>query len=56
MAVDVNTVIFASDDSPDAVNDARLYIKDQGFTKQDVKLIQRDDMTLVVSIRELWND
>jgi hypothetical protein len=51
-----NTVLFASDDSPDAVNDAREYIKAQGFTKSDVKLVQRGDMTLVISIRSIWNE
>lgn len=54
MPVDAKTVLFASDNSPDAVNDAREYIKSQGFTKNDVKLIQRGDMTLVVAIKEIW--
>lgn len=51
-----DTVIFASDDSQDAVNDARAYIRRMGLTKDDVRLVQREEMTLVLSKRELWND
>lgn len=50
------TVLFASDDSQDAVNDARAYINRMGLTKDDVRLVQRDKMTLVLSKRELWDE
>lgn len=56
MAVAADFCIFSSDDSDDAVSDARAYIARNGFTKEDVKLVQRDEQTLVITIREIWCD
>ncbi len=46
--------MYANDDSQDAVDEAREYIRAQGLTKADVKLIQREGQTLVIAIREVW--
>jgi len=46
--------LYASDDTDAAVSDARAYIKTNQLTADDVRLIKRDGMTLVVAKRELW--
>ena len=51
--VEPGTIIFASDDSDEAVKDARAYVRKMGYTSDDVKLVKRDKMTLVISKREL---
>ena len=53
--VKTDTIIFASDDSEQSVNEARAYIKEQRLDGDDVKLIKREGQVLVVSKRELWN-
>ena len=53
--VKTDTIIFASDDSEQSVNEARAYIKEQRLDGDDVKLIKRECQVLVVSKRELWN-
>ena len=49
-----DTVMYANDDSQEAVAEAMEYIMAQGLTKADVKLIQREGQTLVIAIREMW--
>ena len=46
--------LFASDTSDAALADAKAYIKRQGLTKDDVKLIKKNGQILVVAIREVW--
>ena len=47
------TVIYASDDSPESVEDARGYIRSHGYTRDDVRLVKRDGQVLVIAEREL---
>ena len=49
-------VLYASDDSPESVKEAREYIKAQGFTADDVRLIKVDGQVRVVAKRmpESW--
>ena len=56
MKINPKTVLYASDTSDDAVADAKSYIARMGFTKDDVKLIQKSGQTLVVAIREVWGE
>lgn len=51
MTIAPDTVLFASDDSDDALTDAKEYIKIQEFTHDDVKLVKRDSQILVVAIK-----
>jgi len=48
-------VIFASDASREGVRDAKEYIRRFGLTKDDVSLVQRDGMTLVLAKRDIRN-
>ena len=50
--ITASTIVFASDDSPEAIADARDYIKRMGFTRDDCKLVQRDGQTLVILERD----
>ena len=50
--IPARTVAFHSDDSPEAIADARDYIKRMGFTRDDCKLVQRDGQTLVILERD----
>ena len=51
--IPAGTILFASDDSPEAVTDARAYISRQGYTRDDCKLVQRDGQTLIIAERDL---
>jgi len=46
-------VIFASDDSPEAVRDAKAYIRRFDLTRDDVSIVQKDGQTLVVAKRNV---
>ena len=45
-------VIYASDASPEALEDAKAYIKRFGLTSEDVALVRRGGATLVVAKRD----
>ena len=45
-------VLFASDDSPEAVADAKAYIARFHLTRDDVSLIKREGQTLVIAKRD----
>lgn len=49
-------ILYASNDSPDSVQEARDYIKAQGLTADDVRLIKVDGQVRVVAKRkpESW--
>ena len=49
-----DTALYASDESAASVTEARDYIKRMELTKEDVKLVQREGQTLIISKRELW--
>lgn len=42
-------ILYASDDSPASIQEARDYIKREQFTSDDVRLIKRDNQTLVIA-------
>ena len=48
-------VLFASDDSKEAVEDAKIYIKRFRLTPDDVQLVKRDGQTLVIAKRNISN-
>ena len=48
-------VLFASDHSEDAVEDAKAYIRRFGLTHDDVQLVKRDGQTLVIAKRNISN-
>ena len=49
--IPADTIILATDDSEAGVSDARLWIKAQAFTADDVRLIKRDGQCLVIAKR-----
>jgi hypothetical protein len=46
-------VLFASDDSPEALADAKAYIARFGLTRDDVTLTVRRGQTLVIAKRNV---
>lgn len=47
----IGPVLFASDDSADAVDDARAYVARFGLTRDDVQIIRHNGQTLVIAKR-----
>ena len=45
-------VIYASDASPEAMDDAKAYIKRFSLTQDDVALVRRGGQTLVIAKRD----
>lgn len=45
-------VIYASDASPEALEDAKTYIRRFGLTTDDVALVRRRGQTLVIAKRD----
>ena len=45
-------VIYASDTSPEAMEDAKAYIKRFNLTPDDVALLRRGNQTLVIAKRD----
>lgn len=56
IVIQMGTVLYASDDSDESIQEARAYIKKNRFTSDDVRLIQKSGSTLVVAKRlpEEW--
>ena len=60
--IPAGTIILATDDSPEGIADARLWIRAQAFTPADVQLVKRDGQCLVIAKREVspmgrkWRD
>lgn len=46
-------VLYAGDDSPTSVEEAREYIKAHSLTREDVRLIKREGQVLVIAEKEL---
>lgn len=46
-------VLYASDDSAGAVEDAKAYIRRFGLTQDDVKLVRQGGQTLVIAKRNI---
>jgi len=51
--IPAGTVAFHSDDSPDAIADARAYIRRMGFTRDDCRLVKRAGQTMVILERNI---
>ena len=49
--IPAETVIFATQDSPDGQADARAWCKAHGMTADDARLVKRDDQCLVIAKR-----
>ena len=49
----IGPVLYASDDSQDALDDAKAYIARFGLTKDDVRLVRQDGQTLVIAKRNV---
>ena len=47
------TVLYAGDDSPESVTEAREYIRTHSLTRDDVKLVKREGQVLVIAEREV---
>lgn len=47
-------ILYASDDSEASVTEAREYIREQGLTAEDVRLIRKEGQILVVAQRRIW--
>jgi len=47
------TTLFASDDSDDALADARAWLALWGYTRDDCKLVKRDGQILVIAERDI---
>lgn len=47
--------MYASDDSEASITDAREYIRQNGLTAEQVKLIRKDGQILVVAKVSLWD-
>jgi hypothetical protein len=45
------TIVFATDDSDEGIEDARDWIRGQQFTTEDVKLVKRGNQCLVIAKR-----
>lgn len=52
--IQTGTVMYASDDSPESITEAREYIKRMGLTAEDVRLIRKDGQVLVIAKRRIW--
>ncbi len=46
-------VIFASDDSPEALRDAKDYLRRFNLTQDDVLMLRRNGQTLIVARRNV---
>lgn len=46
-------ILFASDDSPAAMMDAKAYIARFGLTQDDVRLMLRNGQTLIMAKRDV---
>lgn len=49
-------ILYASDDSPESITEAREYIKRMGLTADDVRLIKKDGQVLAVTKRRIWDE
>ena len=49
-------ILYASDDSPESITEAREYIKENRLTQDDVRLIRKSGSVLVIAKRmpESW--
>ena len=56
MPLEPGTVMYASDDSPESITEAREYIKENRVTQDDVRLIRKSGSVLVIAKRmpESW--
>jgi len=53
MILPAGMVIFATDDSAEGVQDARAEIKRREFTQDDVRLVKKDGLCLIIAKKPL---
>ena len=53
MILPAGMVIYATNDSAEGVQDARVEIKRRGFTPDDVRLVKKDGQCLIIAKRPL---
>lgn len=53
MMIRTGTICYASDTSPEAVEEARAWITARKLTRADVRLVTREGQTLVIAERDL---
>ena len=46
-------VLYASDDSEEAIAEAREYVRSRGLTRDDVRMVKREGQVLVIAEREV---
>lgn len=49
-----DTVLYASDDSPESITEAREYITEKGLTKDTARLIRKDGQVMVLAKDRVW--
>ncbi len=54
--VSKDTIMFWSNDSPESIQDAKKYIHRHELTRDDVRMIKKDEQVMVISKRGLWGD
>lgn len=54
--VSKNTVLFWSNDSQESIEDAKQYIHAHKLTRDDVRLIKKDEQVMVISKRSVCDD
>lgn len=54
--VNKDTILFWSNDSPEGIQDAKEYIRHYKLTRDDVRLIKKDEQVMVISKRGVWDD
>lgn len=47
------TTLYHSDDSEQSIKEAREYCKNNGYGKEDVKIIKKDGFVMVITRREI---
>lgn len=58
MLLEPGHILYASDDSPESITEARAYIAEQGLTQDDVRLIRIEGQIRVVAkmMPEKWRE
>jgi len=50
------TVIFATTDCPEAIEEARAYARASGFSQDDIRICKNEDMVIIRAKRRLTLD
>lgn len=50
---EINEALFTGCDDDATIEEARKFIKERGYTKENVKLVRRDGVIQVITIKEI---